>query len=244
MQKNEWFRDWFNSPYYHILYKNRDLKEANLFISNLAELLSLNYNSTVLDLGCGKGRHSVELKKYYNTVKGIDLSSNSIKNAKKHEAKGLTFAIEDMRDFNSISKFNAIFNLFTSFGYFNDLNDNINTLISCNRSLFKNGIIVIDYLNANKIKMNIHENETKVIDGIEFHIERKIENEKILKKIVFEHDNISYNFEEKVQLFTLSNFIDLFKKSGFILEKTFGNYHLEAYETEISDRLILIAKKK
>ena len=66
MQKNEWFRDWFNSPYYHILYKNRDLKEANLFISNLTEHLSLNYDSRVLDLGCGKGRHSVELKKYYN----------------------------------------------------------------------------------------------------------------------------------------------------------------------------------
>ena len=109
--------------------------------------------------------------------------------------------------------------------------------------MIKDGIIIIDFLNSERIKMNIHNNETKVIDGIKFHIERKIENEKILKKIVFEHDDNSYNFEEKVQLFSLNDFIDIFEQSGFILEKTFGNYNLDPFEPKKSDRLILIAKK-
>ena len=243
MLKDEWFKNWFDSPFYHILYRNRDLKEAKTFIANLTGYLSLDDNSRVLDLGCGKGRHSIELNKYYDTVKGIDLSSNSIKIAKKHESNELTFQIEDMRNFKSVKKFNAIFNLFTSFGYFKDYNENLKVLRSCNNALTEQGIIIIDFLNAFKIKVNIQKYETKIIGGIKFQIERKIENDKILKTILFEHENKSYNFEEKVQLFTLNNFNDMFKQTGFKLLSKMGNYQLHPFEPKNSDRLILIAKK-
>lgn len=244
MTKNEWFEDWFNSPFYHILYKDRDYQEAGKFIHNLTEYLALKNDAKVLDLGCGKGRHSLELKKHYGSVLGIDLSINSINEAKKHETKGLKFQIGDMRFFNSNLNFDAVFNLFTSFGYFNDIKDNLKVLSSCKDALTKNGFLILDYLNAEKIKLKKQNNEIKVVDQIEFHIERKIENEKILKKIEFKHDNKSYNFEEKVQLFTLKDFINIFEKSGFLLEKAFGSYKLEPFEKENSDRLILIAKNK
>ena len=149
-----------------------------------------------------------------------------------------------MRFFNSNLNFDAVFNLFTSFGYFNDIKDNLKVLSSCKDALTKNGFLILDYLNAEKIKLKKQNNEIKVVDQIEFHIERKIENEKILKKIEFKHDNKSYNFEEKVQLFTLKDFTNIFEKSGFLLEKAFGSYKLEPFEKENSDRLILIAKNK
>ena len=244
MSKTEWYKSWFDSPYYHILYKNRDDKEAKLFIHNLCENLPLNKQDNVLDLGCGKGRHAIELKKYFSYVAGIDLSHNSINIAKDHETSQLQFAVQDMRSFETHKKFNAIFNLFTSFGYFNDYLDNSKVLHSCNNALLDNGYIIIDYLNAHKVKMNIRENETKTIDEIEFQIKRKIEKGKIIKNIFFKHEQITYNFEEKVQLFSLNNFIYLLNETGFKLEETYGNYLLNPFDFENSDRLIIIARKK
>ena len=69
-QDMNWFKNWFNSPYYHILYKNRDIKEAELFIDNLINKLKLKKTSKLIDIACGKGRHAC----YFNK-KGFDVVS-------------------------------------------------------------------------------------------------------------------------------------------------------------------------
>ena len=56
-----WFVNWFGSHYYHILYKNRDLKEAELLIKNLINYLRIDTEIKIIDIGCGKGRHAVFL---------------------------------------------------------------------------------------------------------------------------------------------------------------------------------------
>ena len=56
-----WFETWFDTPYYHILYKDRDFAEAENFISLLIKYLKLPENSKIIDLACGKGRHSIFL---------------------------------------------------------------------------------------------------------------------------------------------------------------------------------------
>jgi len=53
-----WFEHWFNSPYYHILYKDRNEKEAQIFIDNLISYLQIPKKSNILDIACGNGRHS------------------------------------------------------------------------------------------------------------------------------------------------------------------------------------------
>ena len=116
--KDDWFIDWFNSKYYHILYKSRNKNEANDFIKNIISNLSLNSNETVLDLGCGNGRHSISLSKHFKLVDGIDISSENITLAKKNKIENLKFFISDMRNFDTKTKCGYIFNLFTSFGYF------------------------------------------------------------------------------------------------------------------------------
>jgi len=63
-QNNEWFKSWFDSDYYHILYAHRDEKEAEVFLSNLIQKLKIKQGSSILDLGCGRGRHARLLKKY------------------------------------------------------------------------------------------------------------------------------------------------------------------------------------
>ena len=92
-----WFANWFNSPYYHILYKNRDEKEAELFIDNLLHKLRLKKGSKLIDIACGKGRHATYFNKKGMDVVGIDLSKNSISIAKQFENPSLIFNVHDMR---------------------------------------------------------------------------------------------------------------------------------------------------
>ena len=79
------YNKWFDSPYYHILYENRDHKEAKNFIKKILKYLKLDRGSKILDAACGKGRHSIEIEKLGYKVLGIDLSKNSINKAKKND---------------------------------------------------------------------------------------------------------------------------------------------------------------
>ena len=126
-QKQEWFKEWFDTKYYHILYQDRNDDEAQLFMQNLLSFIKLKKNDKILDMPCGKGRHAIFLNSLGYDVLGADLSENSIKYAKKYTNKTLHFEVHDMRQpFDT--KFDAIFNLFTSFGYFDDDETNIKVL--------------------------------------------------------------------------------------------------------------------
>ena len=115
MQKetDNWYASWFDTPYYHILYQERDDKEAELFMDALTSFLKLSKKAEILDLACGKGRHAKYLNELGYDVTGIDLSPSSIEFAKTLENKRLHFAVHDMC-LPYPKKFDAIFNLFTS----------------------------------------------------------------------------------------------------------------------------------
>ena len=112
-----WFTSWFDTPFYHILYKDRDHAEAQHFMDTLTEYLNIPEGGSILDLACGKGRHSIYLNTLGFDVTGADLSENSIVFAKQFENNTLHFEVHNMcKPFNK--PFDAVFNLFTSFGYF------------------------------------------------------------------------------------------------------------------------------
>ena len=147
-----WFKDWFNTEYYHILYSDRDFKEAEIFIKKLAQYNALPPHSSIIDLACGKGRHSYFLHHLGYDVLGVDLSEESIAFAKKEFTNnGLAFDVHDMRDElypNVVSqKVDAVYNLFTSFGYFDDEQDDRKVFASVHHALNEGGIFVLDFLN-------------------------------------------------------------------------------------------------
>ena len=122
-KKTKWFEEWFDSPYYHVLYKDRDEKEAKDFILNLIHYLKPKQGSFFIDVACGKGRHSLFLNNLGYRVDGFDLSPNSIDAAKINESESLHFYINDIRKPLNVNKYDYAFNLFTSFGYFDDESD-------------------------------------------------------------------------------------------------------------------------
>jgi SAM-dependent methyltransferase len=241
--RDDWFINWFNSKYYHILYKSRNKNEASDFIKNIISNLPLKSNKSVLDLGCGNGRHSISLGNYFKLVHGIDISSLNILLANENKKENLKFFISDMRNFDTNTKYEYIFNLFTSFGYFKKNEDNIKVLKSCYNHLNKNGLLFIDFLNSEKIKMTINgSKESKDISGIRFNIHKQIINNYIVKKIEIKDGDTVYDFQEKVQLLNIEDFKKMFEISGFEIISSYGDYQMNPYDLN-SSRLILCAKK-
>lgn len=243
MQEEEknWFASWFDTSYYHILYKERNDKEAQFFISNLVHYLSLEKESTVLDLACGKGRHSIYLNELGFNVLGVDLSENSINIAKNSENDTLKFGVHDMR--NPIEEsYDAVLNLFTSFGYFETEDEHIKVLNNIKNAVNETGLAVLDYLNIEYVKQNLVAEETKTIDGITFKINRKIENNFVIKDIYFEDKGENFHFTEKVKAYSLQDFEQMMESQEIYLLDTFGDYKLNKFYKNTSERLILIFK--
>jgi SAM-dependent methyltransferase len=237
-----WYSEWFNTPFYHILYDNRNEKEAELFLQHLLKKINLPDGAHILDLACGRGRHALFLNQAGFEVTGIDLSENNIIQAKEFENNRLHFVAGDMREAFGIEKYDAVLNLFTSFGYFEDESDNSKVLSNIQQALKKDGYLVIDYLNAEKIQKQVEQVITK--GDIEFHITKIVSYSHVIKNIRFSHKGNNYHYFEKVQLLTLDYFEHNLKEAGFQIIHTFGNYQLGEFDIEHSERLILIAQKK
>ena len=238
---NNWFASWFDTPYYHILYKERNYREAQIFMDNLTHYLNLPEKAKVLDLACGKGRHSIYLNQLGFEVTGADLSENSIAEASKNSNKTLHFQVHDMREpFDD--KFDAIFNLFTSFGYFENDEDNLTTLKAMKESLTDYGFAVIDFMNVHQVLANLVPEEIKTVENIDFHIKRYLKEGHIYKEIDFEDQGKKFHFTEKVKALTLKNFEELMEEAGIYLLDIFGDYKLKKFHKTDSERLIMIFK--
>lgn len=238
-----WFATWFNSPYYHTLYKHRNLLEAENFIDSIVGFLDFPRGAKVLDLACGKGRHSLHLKKKGFDVIGIDLSEESIAEAKIHETDGLEFFEHDMRDLYWFEYFDLVVNLFTSFGYFHKKEDDQKTLNSVSDGLKPGGLFVLDFMNAEKVIAELITHEEKTIDGIKYEITRDVQDGIIVKRIHVIDGDVELDFVEEVDALKLNDFTSYLENAGMQIENVFGDYQLNPFNETTSDRLILIAKK-
>ena len=175
----------------------------------------------MLDLACGAGRHSRVLARLGYRVSGCDLSKNSIDQANNNALTGTDFFVHDMRK-QLPANYSAIFNLFTSFGYFDDLSDNLSVLKSVETALDNDGVFVLDFMNATKVIAQLNPSEIIQRGEIHFNISREVVNQRIVKSIAFEAEGKSYHYEEKVQALQLADFELLFEKAGLKITARFG----------------------
>ncbi len=241
----DWYKNWFGSPFYKILYQNRDELEAQEFVENLLAYLQPPRGSAMLDIACGEGRFAKQLAEHGYDVTGIDLSHESIETAKAYETDDLQFFVQDMRLPFYINYFDYAFNFFTSFGYFTHDRDHALAAKSFAAALKKNGILVIDYLNYEQVLANFVPEENIQRGSYKFTILRKLERNHIIKDISFaDADKKIRHYTESVAAFSLADFIKLFKTTEMSLVSTFGDYQLNPYHPIDSPRLIMIFKKK
>ena len=245
MPQQAWYQNWFNSPYYHKLYFERDDQEAESFIKSLIQHIQPATGSRMLDVGCGNGRHCISLSEMGYAVTGIDISAENIQTAREFENDLLEFYQHDMRYPFRINYYDYVFNFFTSFGYFNTRREHDDTMRTFAGSLKKEGTLVIDYLNVHHAEENIVHHEEKQTGDTTFTLRRWHDDDHFYKKIIVEDDLITDQlvFTEKVAKFTIGDFTEMLSFQGMQVQEVFGDYHLSKYDLNKSPRLIILAKK-
>ena len=242
----EWYKDWFNSEYYHKLYFERDENEAREFIDRLLLHLSPPSGSLMLDIACGRGRHSKFLASKGFDVTGIDISGESIAYAKQFENENLHFFQHDMRLSSWINYFDYAFNFFTSFGYFNTQREHDDAMRTISECLKPNGTLLFDYLNVHYVEDRLVHNEEKQMGSTHYEIHRWHDEKYFYKKIILTDPKLDrpYEFIEKVAKFSLGDFTDMLSFQKMQVTEVFGNYRLEDYHVRNTPRMIIVAKKR
>jgi len=242
---SEWFKEWFNSPYYHKLYFHRDEKEAADFIHQLIEQLHPPTGTRMLDIACGQGRHSKLLASKGFDVTGIDLSTSNIEEARQYETEYLHFFQHDMRLPFWINYFDYAFNFFTSFGYFKSDREHYNAIRTASNSIKPDGILVLDYLNVHYAEDHLVHTSHKEIDDTTYYLTKWFDETHFYKKIEIEDESLEepLEFIEKVSKFSLGDFNDMFAFHKLQIQDVYGDYTFKNYDVKKSPRLIMIAKK-
>lgn len=242
--EKEWFDDWFDSPYYHVLYKNHDDKEAQYFIDSFLSEFKLTPDLKVMDLACGRGRHAAYLNSLGHEVVGIDLSKHNIEYARRLENETLKFIRHDMRQPFPVSNFDIILNVFTSFGYFHTIRENWKAVLRVYDSLKDGGMFLLDFFNPSKVTEHLVPYQEKTIDGILFKIQKEVKRGNcLIKQIDFTVDGQDHHFRERVRLITQEQFIGAFRKMGLSIKGIYGDYEFNPYVESESQRLIFVVVK-
>ncbi len=240
---SEWFADWFNTPYYHLLYSHRNRHDAAQFLEGLLLASKLPRGARILDAGCGNGRHAHYLHQKGYRVTGIDLSEKNIRAASSQATEGLEFFIHDIRNDFRINYYDAVFNLFTSFGYFEDEHENLRVLSGFYNALIPGGLLAIDFLNPGFVRHHADSGGSKTIDGIDFSWEKKILDRFVEKHILVKDKDKTFHFSEKVELIDSELFTAYLTKTGFEQIRFFGDAQFHDYHPEHSPRQIIFATK-
>jgi len=245
MPNKAWYANWFNSPYYHKLYFERDEQEAAFFIQQLVQHLQPVPGCRMLDVACGRGRHSKTLAAMGYYVTGIDISPDSIAWARQFESDHLDFFVHDMRLPFWGNYFDFAFNFFTSFGYFKTRREHDDAMRTIARSLRKGGRLVIDYLNVHYAEDHLVHEDLKIIDNTNYAIQRWDDETHFYKKITVTDPALSEPiiYTEKVTKFTLGDFNDMLSYQGLQVQEVFGDYQFSGYDVRKTPRLIVVAEK-
>ncbi len=245
-RRREWFQHWFNSHFYPLVYQHRDQAEAAVAVQLFLETCPLPPGAKILDLCCGTGRHAIPLAQAGFNVTGLDISTTLLQYAQRQGATlpNLRLVQQDMRLPFPDAPYDAILNLFTSFGYFETSNEDLQVLKNVAAALRPGGIFFFDYLNVPYTLRTLRHRDERVIANLHI-IQTRSVNGKWLRKTIHIRDSegAHHQFEERVRLYTLSDFQQLFAAVDLHIRRTFGDYDGTPYHPERSPRVIIVAQK-
>lgn len=244
--KKDWFRDWFESKDYLDVYNHRDEKDAQLLTELILNTINPTKEKIFLDAACGTGRHSLILASLGYKVIGFDLSRNLLFKAKEVAANkkyNINFLLADLRNVQFKNRIDIVLNLFTSFGYFSNDEENFQFVKNASFFIKKEGYYILDFLNLAYLAKTIVPKSERTIDGKNIIEHREIRNDRIIKTVIINNENIRKEFHESVKLYDSNFIIKKFNSFGFKLFKSYGDYFGNIYNEGDSPRLILIFQK-
>lgn len=216
-------------------------------IEKALALTGVSPPGAALDLGCGIGRHSLELARRGFKVTGVDRTRPFLEEARRSaEAEGLDVELieEDMRRFRRSEAFDLAVNLLTSFGYFEDPDDDRRVALNLFESLRPGGVALLDMMGKENLARIFNAREWTEKDGEIWLYERKLdrswswlENRWIVIK-----DGERKEFTLSHRLYSASELIRLLSECGFASVDAYGDLGGAPYDHQAS-RLVVVARK-
>jgi SAM-dependent methyltransferase len=231
------------------IFQKEKWDNAPMEVEKVVALLQLKRGASILDLGCGTGRHSLELARQGFQVVGIDRTAMFLKEARTRAATEklkVQFMEADMRTFASPEKFDAIVNLFTSFGYFEDPEDDRRVIKNVFVSLKPGGKFLIDIVGKEVFArmISFREQEWFENEGVFYLQETKpIDNwRRVQGRWIRFKNNEKKEFTITHQLYSGSELLSLLHEAGFKPVNLFGELIGTPYD-QTARRLIAVAIK-
>lgn len=241
---SNWYEKSFGEDYL-LVYKHRDFAGAYEEVKQMMSWLNLPQGAKVFDLCCGMGRHSSALADFGYEVTGMDLSTVLLREARKSDHKRrVTWLQGDMRQVPNVGPFAAVVNLFTSFGYFEQDEENAKVFTQIDKLLETEGKFIIDFLNAEYVKKHLvpsserKEGETLIQEF------RTIESGFVCKRINIRDHSEVRQYVERVKLYGLEDFKAFLSKTTLVIDHVYGNYEGAPYDANTSKRLIIVGHKE
>ena len=244
--KSEWYKDWFNTDEYLLVYKHRDRSEAEILKNLVLKNVEREKVKLVLDMACGSGRHAISFAQAGFDVTAIDLSENLLNVAKSNAEKekvNVDFILSDIRKFNPEKKFDLVLNLFTSLGYFEKDDENAKVVQKAFELMNSGGWFVLDYFNKNYILNNLIPITVENIAGKRITQTREIKNNRVEKNIIIRNGEKESYYLESVRLYSKEEVIKILERTGFEIVKIFGDFDGSKFDANNSPRLIVFSKK-
>lgn len=237
-----WYRSWFGTRYYALLYGHRNGSDAQDWVDAIVKRWYLPQGAELLDMACGRGRHAGCFHEQGLRVTGIDISPESIAEARSLHP-GVEFHVHDMREHFADQRFDAVTCLFTSLGYFDTMEDDQLALDAAFRALRPGGRFVVDFMNSPRVLKELVPHERFTRENVHFEITRTVERNTIVKHIRVTDGPLVEEFEERVQALLPEEIEMMAKEAGFELMGRTDGPETTPYSAEASERCVLWMKR-
>ncbi len=246
----EWFKQFYTNDFIEVV-GFPSPEQTELETTFVKHVLKLPPHSKILDLCCGYGRHTYSLSKAGDyKMTGVDLSDDYLKMAKsKFSAPNIDYFKGDMRNLSFEDCFDAVINLFTSFGFFDSDDENEKVLKEVNKVLKKNGLFLLDYENKFFFVFNdVFKKEKywkKIGDNCYYLCESSydiINEREIFKAHLIKNGKIEATTGYNIRLYSFPEIKRMLIRNGFEIKQVWGNYFFNPYSVK-SKRLIILSKK-
>ena len=156
---------------------------------------------------------------------------------------GATFVCHDMREDFPQQGFHAVFNLFTSFGYFDNSREDERVLQNMHDACLSGGFVIQDYLNSSPVLLQLPVEDVVERSGYRFKTRKHQTENHIVKDIEVRDGDAVLAFQEQVRIFSKDDLENLHRKAGLEVIAVFGDYNLGAFDEKTSPRIVLVSKK-
>ena len=229
------------------LFTERRVELAREQVTQIIERLGTEYGARILDLPCGNGRHSCELAGRGFEVTGVDRTGRYIA-AARQEARRRSleagFLTGDMRDYCQPEQYDAILNLFGSFGYFEDPADDLRVLKNMRDSLRPGGQVLVETAGKEIVARGFRPRDWFEEGELLVLTERQVTSDwgRIETGYVVFRGGERYEHTVSIRSFSAAELTALLETAGFSHVSTYGSLGGTIYDHD-AERLVVIGRK-